>query len=79
MRTFLLLVIAASVGLAACAKRDEFADAPRAYQGKADRKPWDNAPLSYERAKWTQGDRASWEAEIKVRQSAQNEYSRIGK
>lgn len=78
MRTLLLLVIAASLGLGACAKREEFADAPRAYQGKTDSKPWDNAPLSYEQAKWTQGDRASWEAEIKARQSAQNEYKRIG-
>jgi hypothetical protein len=78
MRALLLLVIAASLGLAACAKREEIADAPRAYQGKTDSKPWDNAPLPYDQAKWTQGDRASWEAEIKARQLAQNEYKRIG-
>jgi hypothetical protein len=78
MRTLLLLMIAASLGLSACAKRESIAEAPRAYQGKTDSHPWDNAPLSYGQDTWTKGDRASWEAEIKARQSAQNEYKRIG-
>ena len=78
MRARLLLLIAASLGLAACAEREQFSEGARTYQGKADGQSWDNAPLSYERANWTQGDRASWEAEIKARQLTQHEYKRIG-
>jgi hypothetical protein len=78
MRTLLLLMAAATLGLAGCAERDQIGASTRAYQGKADNPSWNNAPLSYEQAKWTQGDRASWEAEIKTRQLTQNEYKRIG-
>ena len=78
MRALVLLLIAVSLGLAGCAERAQIAEGKRAYQGKADNQPWDNAPLSYEQAKWTRGDRASWEAEIKARQLAQHEYKRIG-
>jgi hypothetical protein len=78
MRTLLLLLIATLLGLSGCAERGQDAASTRAYQGRADTQSWDNAPLSYEQAKWTQGDRASWEAEIKTRQLAQNEYKRMG-
>jgi hypothetical protein len=79
MRALLLLVLAIPLALTACAKRDEVADAPRAYQGKADGKPWDNPAIANDGGKWTQGDRASWEAQITARQSTQNEYNRIGR
>ena len=79
MRTVVLMIVAASLGLAACAEREQVAEAPRVYQGKADGQAWDNPPLSYEEAKWTQGDRASWEAEIKARQLTQHEYKRMGR
>jgi hypothetical protein len=62
----------------ACAERDQVAESERAYQGKPDGQPWENAPPAYEQSKWTRGDRASWEAEIKARQLTQNEYKRIG-
>ena len=78
MMRALLLLTAASLALGACAQREQIADRPRTYQGKPDTKPWDSAPLPYEQAKWTQGDRASWEAEIKARQLTQHEYKRIG-
>jgi len=79
MTRFLLpLLIAASLALAACAQREQIADGPRSYQGKPDTHPWDNAPLSYGQGKWTKGDRASWEDEIKTRQWTQHEYKRIG-
>jgi hypothetical protein len=45
------------------------------YQGKPDGKPWDNESLG--EAKWTKGDKVSWEAEIKQRNQSQNEYKRI--
>jgi hypothetical protein len=48
------------------------------YQGKPDTRPWDDAPPAYGGAKWTQGDKASWENEIKTRNLSQNEYVRIG-
>jgi len=48
------------------------------YQGKPDGRPWDNEPVAYGDAKWTKGDRASWETEIKARNDRQNENKRIG-
>ena len=49
------------------------------YLGKPDTRAWDNAPLAAEQrgGKWTQGDRASWETDIKNRQLAQHEHKRI--
>jgi hypothetical protein len=73
-----LLLIVAVFGLAACGEREPVGERTRAYQGRPDTQPWDNAPLAYDQAKWTQGDRASWEAEIKARQLTQHEYKRIG-
>ena len=78
MRALLLLLVAASLGLVACGEREQVAEGKRAYQGKPDTQPWDSAPLPYDEVKWTQGDRASWEAEIKARQLTQHEYKRIG-
>ena len=48
------------------------------YQGKPDGRSWDNEPLAYGSAKWTKGDRASWESQIKARNDGQNENKRIG-
>ena len=50
------------------------------YQGKPDTKPWENAPGAslYTTSKWTQGDKASWEAALRSRSQSQNEYLRIG-
>ena len=50
------------------------------YQGKPDTRSWDNAAPAAELrgGKWTTGDRASWEEQIKNRQLAQNEYKRVG-
>ena len=49
------------------------------YQGKPDSRPWENAPLAaeYRGGKWTQGDRQSWETQIKTRQLGQHEDKRI--
>jgi hypothetical protein len=76
-RALVFPLIAASLGLAACGQREPVAERTRAYQGKSDTRPWDNAPLPYDQAKWTEGDRASWETEIKARQLTQHEYKRI--
>jgi hypothetical protein len=72
----------AALGLAACADREQVAEGKRTYQGKRDTKAWDNEPLNYplnHASKWTPGDQASWEREIKARQLTQNEYQRTGR
>src|SRR2546427_675387 len=46
-------------------------------QAEPDTPAWDNAPLAYGSSKWTKGDRASWENQIKTRQLGQNEDVRI--
>ena len=63
-QTFLVL---AALGLVACADRDPVVEQPseKRYQGKLDTKPWGN------------GDRASWETQLKARQLMQDEYRRI--
>lgn len=49
------------------------------YQGKPDALPWNSEPPIAELrgGKWTKGDRASWEEQIKQRQLAQHEHRRI--
>ena len=76
----LLLLLAALMALAACGEREQVAQFKQGkYQGKPDTRPWDNDPLAYGAAKWTKGDRAGWEAQIKTRQLGQNEDVRIGR
>jgi hypothetical protein len=74
----LLLAALAAYGLAACGDRDvPYETGERNYQGKPDGKPWNNAPLAYDAPKWTEGDQASWEAQIRKRQLGQHEDTRI--
>jgi hypothetical protein len=72
-----LLVVIALFALAACGEREQVAGGERAYQGKRDTMPWDNSPLAYGTVKWSKGDRASWETQIKARQLTQHEHKRI--
>jgi len=74
-----MVLLMALLSLSACGKREQIAEGPRSYQGKPDSQSWNNEPLGVEHrgGKWTQGDRASWEADIKARQLAQHEYKRI--
>jgi len=74
---FTLLTALAVLCLAGCGEREQVGEFKRGkYQGKPDTQPWSNAPLAYDNAKWTQGDRASWETQIRARQSWQNERHR---
>ncbi len=79
MRTVVLILM--FFGLAACGEREQVATdgSGRSYQGKHDSKPWDNEPLAAEQrgGKWTKGQRASWEEQIKTRQLTQHEDKRI--
>ena len=74
----LATILLMAFGLAACGERDQVTDFKRGkYQGKPDTPSWNNAPLAYESGKWTQGDRTSWETQIKARQLGQHEHKRI--
>ncbi|MGH8737936.1 MAG: hypothetical protein ACREVC_11310 [Burkholderiales bacterium] len=76
-----VVVFVAALGLVAlsgCGERPQTASFHQGkYQGKPDAQPWNNAPLAYGSAKWTQGDKTTWEAEVKNRTQSQNEYVRI--
>jgi len=78
MRIVLLLI--AALGLAACGEQEQVVTYKQGkYQGKPDTRPWDSEPLAaeYRGSKWSKGDRASWEEQIKSRQLAQHEHKRI--
>jgi hypothetical protein len=75
-----LLVLGLAAGLAACGEHDQVVVYKQGkYQGKPDSLPWSNeSPITELRGgKWTKGDRASWEEQIKQRQLAQHEHKRI--
>jgi len=81
MSRLLLALVLAAFGLAACGEREQVIQpvSEKRYQGKRDSKPWDNeSPVAELRGgKWTKGNQASWEEQIKIRQLAQHEHKRI--
>ena len=67
-------------GLGACGERPQVIVYKQGkYQGKPDTKPWENDPSAslYTTSKWNKGDQASWEAALRARNLAQNEYNRV--
>ncbi|MCC6609138.1 MAG: hypothetical protein IT515_05610 [Burkholderiales bacterium] len=67
-----------ALGLAGCGEPPQVVVYKQGkYQGKPDQRPWENAPLTYGHAKWTQGNEQSWTDEVNTRTQAQNEYVRI--
>ena len=83
MRKFLITMSAFGLvfALGACTEGDQQVVVYKQgkYQGKPDGLPWDSeSPVVELRGgKWTKGDRASWETQIKERQLAQHEHKRI--
>jgi hypothetical protein len=81
MSRLTLILVLAAFGLAACGEREQVVQpvSEKRYQGKRDGKPWENdSPVAELRGgKWTKGDQASWEEQIKARQLAQHEHKRI--
>ena len=79
MRAGLLAVAVLALGTAGCVEVEQAATPQKSgkYQGKPDTQPWDNAPLAFGDATWKQGDRASWENQIRTRNLAQHEYKRV--
>jgi len=43
---------------------------------KADAKAWESASSPYAAADWKGGDKAAWEAQMRIRAQGQDEYSR---
>jgi hypothetical protein len=77
---FVLTALALAFGLSACGEDEQVVVYKQGkYQGKPDARPWDNEPLAVEfrGGKWSKGDRASWEEQIRSRQLAQHEHKRI--
>ena len=82
MKRALLVAVAAALGAAGCMEVEQTSTGQKQgkYQGKPDGKAWDNDPLAVGggNAKWTKGDRVSWETQIRTRNDGQNEYKRLG-
>ena len=75
--TWRVVFLAALLGLAGCMEVEQDASAKRAGQTVKRQSPvWDNEPLA-NGPKWIKGNRASWEEQIKKRQLAQSENTRI--
>jgi hypothetical protein len=82
MRKVLLVIALSGLAVVAvgCGEHDQVVVYKQGkYQGKPDGLPWNSdSPIAELRGgKWTKGDRASWEDQIKQRQLAQHEDKRI--
>ena len=74
-----LVALAALVALAGCMEVEQASQTATKKPGqtvRSDTTPWSNEPLAMG-PKWSKGDRASWEDQIKKRQLAQHEHRRI--
>lgn len=78
-RAAALSAVIAAFGLGACMEVEQTSGTQKqvGQTVKKDTRPWDNSPLAYDTAKWTKGDKASWEAQLKKRQLGQHEHQRI--
>ena len=64
---------ALALALAACGEKPQTAQAAAK---KSDAKAWEGAQNAYTAQGWKAGDQASWEAQMRTRAQAQNEYVR---
>jgi len=78
-RAAALAVLVAAIGTGGCMEVEQTSGAPKAVGQTVtrDTRPWDSSPIAYESAKWTKGDKTSWENQIKNRQLGQHEHKRI--
>lgn len=68
------VVLLAAAGLAGCGEEPQQGTQA---ERKVDTQSWDGAQAKHTAGGWTQGDRASWERQLKQRTEQQNEYVRI--
>jgi len=80
MNRAVLIAVLAAFAATGCMEVEQASSGQKQgkYQGKPDGKSWENDPVAYGNAKWTKGDKTSWETQIKTRNDGQNEYKRIG-
>ena len=64
----------ALMALGACTERAQTADASRK---KVDTPAWQGTDNPYVAGGWQRGDEASWQQQIRARNQAQNEYTRV--
>jgi len=68
----IMLIVAAAAMLSACGERAQTGAA-----GKQDVEAFNGTGKAFAEKGWKQGDKASWESQLKARgQNSQNEYSR---
>ena len=69
--TGLSVLLACMLGLAACGEKPQ-----QASQKRTDTGAWQGGDAAFTAGNWKQGDRASWEEQMKARNQNQNEYTR---
>lgn len=70
-----VLAVLLAAGLAGCEKSQ---DAGRVNTAKkSDARAWEGADPAYQAGGWKAGDKVAWEAELRKRNEAQNEYARV--
>ena len=67
----LSVLLAGVLGLAACGEKPQ-----QASQKRSDTSAWQGGDAAFTAGNWKQGDRASWEEQMKARNQNQNEYTR---
>ncbi len=70
-----LAAVTAIFALSACGERVQ--EPRQSGAKKADTPAWEGAGPLYTSPDFKTGDRASWEAQLKARNQAQNEYTRV--
>ena len=69
--TLVCVVAAASLGLMACSEKPQ-----TAVIKKADTEPWVSSSSGFVAPGWKEGDRGSWEEQLRSRAQGQNEYAK---
>ena len=69
----LMAILAAAAALSACGEK------PQTLQSgvKADAQAFQGTGMPYAVPGWKQGDKASWEQQVKTRAQGQNEYTKV--
>ncbi|MFO1329125.1 MAG: hypothetical protein U1F56_17320 [Rubrivivax sp.] len=67
----LVWIVAGAAALAACSEKPQTASAR-----KVDDKPWELTQKGFVAGGFKPGDQGAWEAQLKARAQAQNEYNR---
>ncbi|KNZ31962.1 MAG: hypothetical protein AD742_14360 [Methylibium sp. NZG] len=73
MRSMVVCALACSTwALAACGEKPQ-----EAATRKSDTQAWQASSDTHRAAGWKDGDRSSWEAQMRVRASGQDEYAKV--